>query len=30
MILACLRGELSLPEQVAEWLDARHSEYPGR
>jgi arylsulfatase A-like enzyme len=28
LILACLSGELSRPEQVAGWLDAHRSEYP--
>ena len=27
LILACLSGELSRPEQVAGWLDAHRSEY---
>jgi hypothetical protein len=30
LILACLRGELSRPEQVAGWLNAHHSDYPVR
>jgi hypothetical protein len=28
LILACLSGELSRPEQVAAWLDAHCSDYP--
>jgi hypothetical protein len=30
LILACLSGELSRPQQVAEWLSVHHSDYPVR